>query len=356
MNFRPTMTVEGILVNAVNHGSSCRAAEKCSDFLSDVGAGYTITDSGGFQIAGILDQYDISRKNRDNQTADKLQKKIEKILQVNSPEVVCKIANGFSSDIVMALDMPVSNYSDNQLQENEFQKKLGVNLMWANDSIKFHRKYCPSSNLILPLQCYNVDQIEKFLAGIGSDDFAGVSIPTRNHSVAEIVKMITFLYSMGIRQIHILGSSKILVIAMMSYLTRHHLSWGSFDSTSWNMAAMNLRYLDPVTLRQTDISKLNIESINCPCPWCYRYRFLEKKRSGYDFIYHLANHNFWVTENAVQTLYNVSDNLGTLNLYLKSILQEKDYPEINCLIASLRQFDMLANTGFSSTVVKALLK
>lgn len=355
MNFRPSMKVDGVLVNAINHGSTNHVADKCSDFLTDVGAVHTITDSGGFQIAGLLDQYDVCRKNNDNQTVDKLKKKIEKILQVNTPEVVCKIANKFSSDIVMALDMPISNFSDDQLQANEFQKKVGVNLMWANDSIKFHRKYCPESKLILPLQCYNVDQIDKFLAGISSDDFDGVSIPTRNHNIADIVKMITYIYSTGIKQIHILGSSKILVIAALSYLARHHLEWASFDSTSWSTAALNLRYIDPRNLKQLYLKKVNVENSRCSCPWCRKYKFLETARSDYDFIYHLANHNYWVVDNAVRTFNNISKNLNDIENYLKKVLKKKDHKDVDCLIHALREFDFLAGSGFESLLVKNIL-
>ena len=355
MYFRPTMPIHGLLVNAINHGRSKKSIYESNRLLADIGASFTITDSGGFQIANILDRYNVKYQKKDYSACRQLKKKLEKIVQKNSPEAVCGIASKFNSDIVMALDMPVLNYREALLQDQEFKLKLNVNSQWANDSIKWRRKLCPEAKLVLPFQCYNISQIEQFMARIGSDDFDGVSLPVRHHSVSEIVKMIMFLYFKGIRSIHILGSSKILVIAAMAYLTRHHLDWGSFDSSTWGMAAMNIRYIDPLTLRQTHVSKVNLDSVNCRCPWCRKYRFIEKSRCDYDLIYHIANHNFWVTENVVQTFNNISADIKLMESYLMKILEPKFHGQVAELIASLRQFDLFADNGVDPTVVRNLL-
>jgi hypothetical protein len=305
--------------------------------MDEVKPKFRITDSGGFQLALILEKYEACKRHNDHNGMRKQFVTVEKFIEKNTPVDVIKRAGKFDSDIVMGLDLPILNYSDHNSRWREFNGKFPVNLTWANKSIECWKKQSSGSQLMLPLQCYNYDQLMIFLRGLYFDDFSGVALPTRNHTAGELAEMIRVISKQGIRRIHILGSSSLLVIAMMAFLTRNYLEWGSIDSSTWLMAANYRRYIDPITLRQVDLSKMVIPSAYCGCDFCKRwYNTFDAPR---DFVCGLATHNYLAIDGAVKRMHQVSTSVESLKGHLLAAFPKKaDRDKIKELVISLERF------------------
>ena len=229
-------SVDAILINVPEHGSSPNRIEKVKSLRQDVQPTYLMADSGGSQLLG-------AEKSKWNITHDP-----DRPLIYNSPKEiniapnhVFEFASSLKPNIVFALDFPVGKFKTAAEREIEFFKKLPLNLRFAHESARWKRKLCPEIQLFQPIQAYNLRHLDIFLDQTAEVSYDGVGIPIREAKFYEIALFLTRFYQRGINQVHLLGTSSFLKIAMAVFMAHDIFNWMSLDSTTWNKAAVSLR-------------------------------------------------------------------------------------------------------------------
>jgi queuine/archaeosine tRNA-ribosyltransferase len=244
-------------------------------------------------------------------------------LEINiAPVHVMEAAAIIRPDIVVGLDFPIKK-TDPSEQELEFMRKLGFNVVWTKECFDLWKKLCPDVRFFVPIQCYDLDQLELFISMIAGVEYDGFSMPVRNLNVKGIILFMVRFYQMGVRQVHILGTSKILVIAITAYMARHFFDWVSFDATTWRKYAENSLYMNPYNLLQERIApdvKINASiPMDCECPFCRGKTFtFIKNLPDTDRTAFLRGHNWWVIEKATRDLYQNASNVIALERCLRA--------------------------------------
>jgi tRNA-guanine family transglycosylase len=348
----PTTKVRNILVNVVDSGINDRAINNTKELFWRAGAKTIMCDSGGYQI----------------RTAEKKQKKMtfdpnlplmrSKSMINISPdpvvEVVCKLQP--QPAIMTALDYPIRELSKVPNPEQEFRRKLEFNIKWAWETALLREKHCPHIQLFIPVQCYNLDQFETFWNSIKGIRFDGLSLPIRNMKPSELAIFLLHFHQIGIRKVHILGSSSFFRIAIAAYFARHFFEWVSFDATTWRIAAEKRNYLNPDNLLAKHIgSKAVIDerlSMTCQCPFCTNTTLTDVKNlPDKEKLHFLRNHNFWVTERLAQEMFEKAETWLTLEGFLRQ--RGRRTREIAELVHCLYMVELLKNEDIN--VLKPLL-
>jgi hypothetical protein len=219
-------------------------------------------------------------------------------------------------DIVVGQDFPIKKITDPSEQELEFMRKLGFNVIWAIECSEHRKKFCPDVRYFVPIQCYNLDQFDQFISMINGIEYDGFSMPIRNLSNKEIILFIVRFYQMGIRQVHLLGTSKLFAIAIAAYMTQF-FDWVSFDATTWLEFAKSFRYMNPHDLSPDPITL--DAPMDCECPFCRGKTFaFIKNLPETEARSFLRGHNWWVLEKAAHELYENSGNVIELKRCLQA--------------------------------------
>ena len=132
-----------------------------------------------------------------------------------------KAAAILQPDIVVGLDFPIQTHKDPIARQMEFIKKLEYNVKWAFESAAWHKKLCLRSKFFLPIQCYDLEQLDTFFNRIVGLDFDGGSMPIRGLKIWEIALFLVRFYQLGITQVHLLGTSSFFVIALGRKADQH---------------------------------------------------------------------------------------------------------------------------------------
>jgi queuine/archaeosine tRNA-ribosyltransferase len=228
----------------------------------------------------------------------------------------------------------------------EFMHKLGFNLTWAIECSELRKKLCPDVQFFLPVQCYDLIQFDQFINLITGVEYDGFSMPVRNLSFSAVILFMVRFYQMGIRQVHILGTSELFKIAVAAYMARHLFNWVSFDATTWRKWAECSRYMNPYNLLQERIAQNVIIDENiamdCQCPFCNGKTFtFIKNLPETDRTAFLRSHNWWVIEKATRDLYQNSGNVIELERCLRARGAKSE--EIDELCKALSLADSLKN-------------
>jgi tRNA-guanine family transglycosylase len=248
-------------------------------------------------------------------------------------------------DITMAnaMDFPINEIGTKEQNHFEYMKKSGINVEWAKESLRLRDEFCPDVELFLPIQCYDLKQLNHFLNLLGPIKFDGYSIPTRNFGVKELAVFLLRFYQLKIKKVHILGTSEFFTIALAAYMTRHFFEWVSLDATTWRESAQSANYLNQHDLKPEKIHNVFMtEDIknSCECPFCKDTTFtFIKNLPQTDRIDLLRCHNFWVIDQAAKDLYDNADTILTLERYLKR--KSANIEKIDELINVLSLIDLL---------------
>jgi hypothetical protein len=175
-------------------------------------------------------------------------------------------------------------------------------------------------------------------------------MPIRNLEIWEIALFLVKFYQLGIRRVHLLGTSKLFAIALCAYMARHYFDWVSLDASSWRKAADNTECYNPFDLSREKFGSrviINNEFENdCPCPHCTGKTFREiKDLAKKDKLTQLRNHNWWVLENIFHDLYENSRDIVQLEIFLKSRCQKPAEVDGFCNILCLVEMMKDANIG-----------
>ena len=335
----PANKVTGILVNVPHNGINDKAIADTNLMFDYAGCKYRFLDTGGWQNSqaeknGTEIRYDVSKPLECTKT----------VLNLTLQHVINVMVN-MNITIANALDFPIKAKGNDGENEYEFMKKLGFNMLWARESLELRNKYCPDVELFLPIQCYNLEQLEKFLGVLGDSEFDGYSIPPRNFSTKELVLFLLQFKKLGIKKVHLLGTTEFFTIALAAYMARHHFDFVSLDATTWREAAQHGQFLNQHDLTNEKIYNVFIDEDiqnDCPCPFCKGETFTSiKELPQTDRINHLRCHNFWVIEKAIKDLYDNSVTIMSLEKFLKR--KSSDLRKIKELVDTLSLMEFYMN-------------
>jgi len=342
-NFHPKIDIKGLLISAAFEGKNESSIKRALKMVKKINAPYLILDSGGFQI----NQHEVAGTLGSSG-----------ILNWLTPRHVMNVASKVKPKIIMGLDFPIKKETEYQKQNAEIDKKIMINLKWSRECITLRPQLCPDSQLFIPLQCYNTKQLKFFLQNLGTKGYDGVSFPTRNSSIISTISNILAIYNMGIRKIHILGTSTLLNIALAAFMARNYFEWVSIDSTGWRQHGQYGKYFHPKKLYQVQIKqgKKDYPKMDCQCPWCQHYTIPEisalppTEQKGI-----LSNHSFWVLEKACWESFNHSGDIDTLHNFLKPRIRDRTKKDLEKLIDGLHLFEMLADDKNGSEILMDIM-
>jgi len=335
----PAEQVDAILVNVFDSGSSEYTIKYTREMFDYAKTKNRMLDSSGFQLL-MAEEKGIKISFDKSAPMFKTDKGVNLI-----PEHVVEVAVKLMPeiDIMTSLDFPIGIFSDPIDQEIEFNKKLGFNARWAKETARLRELYCPEIRFFLPIQAYSLEHMNIFFDLTGDISFDGLSLPVRNLDIKRIALFLIRFYQMGIRAIHILGSTSFFRIALASFFARHYFDWTSLDSTSWRQSAQFGQYLNPHDLSSQEIRYVIIdENIQntCDCPWCAYRSFTDiKNMPDTDRTSFLRCHNFWVIDKACKDLYQHSGTVFELEQYLRR--KSPATKNIDELISTLSLVDAL---------------
>lgn len=312
----PAKKVRNVLVNVLTNGINERAIRDTLSMFAYAGTENRFLDSGGYQIYEAEEQ----KKEMPFDPNSPLANSNDRINI--SPNHVIEIASRLSPHMMTALDFPIRTLNDKAEREQEFLRKLGFNIKWAVDASMLRGRHCPQVQLFLPVQCYSLDQFELFKRSIGDISYDGLSMPLRNLEVPEIALFLLRFHQLGVKKVHLLGSTSFFVMALSAFFARHFFEWFSLDATTWRFVAEHKGYLNPNDLSWENIGDEVLVDENipmiCQCPFCENMTFTFIKNLPYaNKVAFLRSHNFHVIEKAGEDLYENASDLLRLERFLR---------------------------------------
>ena len=309
--------IKSILFNVPHHTQTKRSLTLSRELVKSSSAKYVMLDSGGFELLG-------AEKKRLAISHDP-NAPIRQRGKFNiTPEHVIEAAQNLKPDIVVALDYPIKTLKEEQEREKEFQSKLKFNVKWAIRTAELREKYCPEMKLFIPVQCYDLRQVDIFFKRIKGINYDGVSMPVRNLGQRGILSFLMRFHEMGIRRVHLLGTASFYTIVLCAYMAKHYFDWISLDARSWGILAEKLKYLNPnlTTTQIADHGVGRIGKAECKCLICREKTYSEMKGLSYKergaFLRNvLWVHNRWATEKALKDSFKNSRSLSSLTRFLK---------------------------------------
>jgi tRNA-guanine family transglycosylase len=337
-NKLPAKKLNALLVNVPDHGANERKIKKAQNMFELAHPQYRMLDSGGFQL------HEAEKNSKKISFDPKLPAKCT-AREINlTPKHVMEAAAILQPDMVVGLDFPIKKLKDTTARQMEFIKKLEYNVPWAFESVAWHKNLCPQVKLFLPIQCYDLEQLETFFDRIDGLYFDGVSMPIRGLKIWEIALFFVKFYQLGITRVHLLGTSSFFNIALGAYMARHMFDWVSLDATSWRIAAEKTEFFNPF-----DLSRENLKSSatidpeiknDCPCPHCRGISFYQIKEMLLNKrVAFLRRHNWWEVDKKFRDLYENSSDVIQLEKFLKK--RSKKPAEVEKLCSTLSLVEAL---------------
>jgi len=369
LNLAPAEHVDATLVSVpwcIKTKSSIKNTLKLFEILKTK---YRMLDSGGFQIYKIENKKpEIIYKNGKPEAVlnrDQIVYEPHKdVYQKNkfnlTPFHTVETAQALGADFMHSLDYPLPHSKVPGEQKYQFMRAAYYNAKNAETTGLLRERVCPDVKFLLPVQAYTLRQFDEFMGLVGTKVIIdGPSLPIRNHDIADVCLFLVRFYQMDFRTVHILGTSKFWLIAVLAYFARNYFDFSSFDACSWRDAARVEEYLEPYTLYPITIKDNNLNlakmDIKCECPWCsYKSSFLDILDQPYDDKFSfLRRHNWWVINQATREFHDHAAS----PLTLKNFLMEKAWKrkkEIDELFRCLLIVDININRRIE--VLKAMLK
>ena len=349
----PESPVEALLFNVIDHCSSQRRINDAMEMYRLIKSKYFMLDSSGYHVL----RAEMAAK-RLSFNPDLPPKWTSREINIAAKHVMesALVFHPYMLDIVIGLDFPIRKLKDVNSPETEFFNKLDYNVRWAVQSAVWWKELCPQVKFFLPIQCYDLHQFNVFWGRVGGLDHDGVSMPIRNLEIPEIALFLVKFYQLGIKRVHLLGTSQFFSIALCAYMARHVFEWVSIDASSWRKAADNAECFNPFDLSREKLGSrvtINHEVENdCPCPFCTGKSFNNIKNLEFaDKCSLLRQHNWWVLDRAFRDLYDHSANIVQLEKFLKT--RSKHPAKVDELISVLSLIDMMKDSEIS--LLQALL-
>lgn len=321
----PTSEIEAVLVNTPAAGKSPKATEDIVKLIAKSNTNRLYLDSGGYQIFQSIEK------------KEKVWFDPEKELYVNgvlnvTPKHIYEVAKKILPSVIISLDYPIPKCEQDE-HELKYRLAYGFNYKCAVEMSEYVERYRQETGedvkLYIPLQCYNLTQMNDFLDSLKGINFEGISIPKRVHNPTSLALFLFHIYKKfrggRLPDIHLLGTTAFGYIAILAYFARNYFDYISLDATSWAYYSRNKDYLLPGDLRAVrigDVAPLNNRSMPCDCCHCIRYLQLADLQVQ-DINYReqiLYFHNWLVINNAMKNFYDHAETATTLSNYLNDVI------------------------------------
>jgi len=301
----PSKRMEAMLVNVPHIMKYSTSVNNTREVIKETGAKQVMMDSGGYTI---FNTYQKNGNIKIDGSRVLISGRRESM--VISTEKIVESALKIQPHIVIGLDHPIIKTKDPIMQEEEYRRKKAINLLWMKEISELRSIHCPHIELYLPIQCYNLDQFDDLAGELTNLKFDGLALPTRNMNPIQIARFLYRINEIGIRKVHLLGTSCFSNLAMATYFARNVFERCSIDSSTWRNAATYHDYIHPVNLLNVSIGRKSTESkhdkLPCRCKLCRgntygqvmdlsvseRRRYLKQhnyhavKKAGEDFFRH----------------------------------------------------------------------
>ena len=253
----PSKKISNLLISTLYAGN----IEKTEKWFQEAHAQKRFVDSGGFQLveADEANNKILEAMMRGENVKDKFieiifakpltPKKKNNSQIIIYPELVVDVASKLKADFMIGLDFPLRKVKPGYPLYDEYLRKAGFNITWAQEISPLRDLYCPSTKLLLPLQCFNLQQLEWYCNSIKGVKYDGFSVIGRNMVPRELLLFLVRLYKMGETMVHVLGTASFSKIAVMAFMARHCFEWLSFDAKSWLDHGLFHNYIDPNNLK-----------------------------------------------------------------------------------------------------------
>jgi hypothetical protein len=347
----PSSRVESVLTNVVACNTTKTAVGRMIKQFKTLKVENRMMDSSGYQIylnetkkpeIVYIEGQPQATLERRQLTYDPLSPAITKrYLNITHAHIV-ECAIRIEANVLQALDYPLHHTKHPGEQEYQFLRALGFNTHCARETGLLREKECPDKCFMVPAQVFNLRHLNVFMEYLGTKVIIdGLSLPIRNHGINEVCLFLAKFYQLGFRVVHVFGTSKFWVIAVLAYFARNHFDITSFDAQTWSMAAMKEQYYQPYILRPITMKisnpLLDKIKLTCECPWCSYYTTL-REIADLDYTEKtdfLRRHNWFVFEQARNQFFANAASPITLRNYLieKASGREKEIAEIyRCLV------------------------
>jgi hypothetical protein len=338
------LEVKGLLVGPIDAilFSAPNFNKNTEELLRTLNRPEWVMDSGGYQCH-------IAENNGRTITFDPFRPMFvspEKGVNI-TPEHVLRVAAKYRPSWLIGLDFPILKLPDGVERQREFEKKLIINVEWAITMSELLPEYgLDHRQLLLPVQCYDLDQFDIFYGLINGLRFGGMSMPVRNMDAEGAISFFRSMFHKQIRRVHLLGTTSSEFIALSAYLARHFFDYISLDSTTWFKNALNGWYMKPSDLKTQNVRKGANDrgdqaAISCGCPWC-SYETALNEISDKDYtekMEFLCQHNFWVIRNFADLAFEAAVDLQSFERFLDGRFQDQQGQQVkDVLIRSLRSF------------------
>lgn len=312
----PSLTrIRGLLFNLYTNASSPQAIKSTLDMLSK--AGIIALDSSGFQL------WEAETKGKEIISVPNIPVAIKGGINLH-PHHLINAAIDLRPNILITLDFPILLVEDPRKRELEFLKKLGSNMYWAKETCRLNESHCKVEKVFVPIQAFNIKQIDIFLESISSAKYTGLCFPIRNYELPEIALFLLYFHKIKVKQIHVLGSTSFDVLALCAYFAEHYFEWLSVDSQSWRYCADLGQIVDHKNLKITNIGKFTPilpcdRKKTCDCVACKGRSYYEISRLDRDFQAPLLReHNHAAYTNVINSMKQAVGNWDAYQAYLRT--------------------------------------
>jgi len=331
----PELPIEAILFNAPALLQGKASAKNANTIIKQNKIEQILLDSGGKQIFEVNTH---KNKKRSRDVNKKERKKWRQYVPDGTmplsvantlhlaPEHLAEAALKIDNvTIVMALDDPVMPSNNPEEQRKNFYSKLQRNVDFARRAVEIRNEKFPHIKIFAPLQFQALQDFEVLWQLIKSFEIDGISLPARCFKKASnLTPLLKRIIEIGITNVHFLGSSRLQIVALLSFLAKkNYFSHLGFDSSSWLMSAINGEIIMPYSLickrivdegfADTTAKMVEIDSIY------QKYNLFDfKMMSKSEQTQALITLNFWAICQTKHELFNNADSPESLCAFLET--------------------------------------
>ena len=326
--------VEAILFNAPSVMENDSSKKNTHDLIHDSKAKRVFLDSGGFtqfriEQAHLKKPTDDIENNKEKN--DKLSKTkiifdrqrpaLGKELFNLTPVHVADACMEILPDVTICPDLPVPPESDPGAQEYQWMKSYTYNLWCTREMLKLRTDLNLDTQIYLPVQCYTVSQLRRFLQEFDWRELNGFSIPNRLLKQIQVApQFLMEFYQMKVKKVHILGASNFEKIAIASYFAKNFFESTSIDARSIIIFAFQGQYMKPYDLRIIDIYRDIITHDDdavfrtCTCGLCEKTTIMGIKEdlTPKERVPFLAHHNYHTVIESMEAFFDNADSADML--------------------------------------------
>jgi queuine/archaeosine tRNA-ribosyltransferase len=311
----PAKPIGALLFNVPDHGSSSSKISSVQEMRHIAGPNYMMLDSGGYQLLKAEEQG--KRMTLDPGLPLKNGRR-----EINlTPRHVMETAAVLQPNFVVGLDFPIRKLKTVAEKEAEFARKGEENVRLAFESAEWWKRLCSTAEFFLPIQCYNLNQLDAFYRRTRGLSYDGISMPIRNLNLAEIALFLVSFYQRGERRVHLLGTFSFGVIALCAFMAHQMFDWISLDATSWRIAAEKGDFFNPLDLSREQLAPSVVvdpkfENL-CPCPFCRGISYAQiQSLPRRDKTRLLREHNWWSLDQVCRDLFSNGGTILSLERFL----------------------------------------